>query len=74
MYYFMSMETAQRDGTMVILIDYRNRVTSGQFEKCDLYEGWITDRHAGNCPDRIFIGWFPIPKIPEELIKVTEDN
>lgn len=65
-YYFMPMETAPRDGTMVLLMGYPINVpVVGTFEE----NGWSTD-HFDDCSDDVFCGWFPIPS----LCKSNESN
>jgi hypothetical protein len=61
-HYFMPMDSAPRDGTMVLLMGCKNQVVSGNFENSSFGTGWCTDRHS-YCPDRRFFGWFPMPKI-----------
>lgn len=77
-HYFMPMDSAPRDGTKILLLGKIDKcIVEGRFianhnEYGESESGWKTAHHF--CQEWEFIGWFPIPKIPEELIKVTEDN
>ena len=59
---FLPMDSAPRDGTMVLLMGYPMNVpVVGTFEE----SGWSTD-HLDDCTDEEFCGWFPIPKVPSD--------
>lgn len=61
MYYFLPMDSAPRDGTYILLIgiDSKIPVVAAFNDRC----WWTVDDKR--CTEDEFIGWFPIPKIPE---------
>lgn len=82
MYYFMSIKTAPRDGTKVLLIKNNLDLAIANFESESFegeediihYIGWCNDFGMNYESDSEFLGWFPIPKIHEELIKAPEGD
>lgn len=61
-YYFMPMDSAPRDGTMVLLMGKSIVISPHAYFENDLHGiGWCSDTFM-YLGDEEFSGWFPIPK------------
>ncbi len=73
---FLPMDSAPMDGTMVLLINRSHKFPLiAEYESDEEYVvGWRSNFGMSGMDSDSFIGWFPIPKIPEELIKVKNES